>query len=145
MLLAKAAREEWWACVRSSSCLPRSRHPSRPARPPHVKQVATAVLLILAAFSTPVAWNALSLDPILANPSLILVLTVVELLFSIGTGLSAVQIAVESCVGALIGGGLELGVSYAVYGINGGTHTGPTKVRSWAFGMLWGCRRAAEP
>lgn len=40
----------------------------------------------------PAAWNALSLDPILANPSLILVLTVVQILFSIGTGLSAPQV-----------------------------------------------------
>lgn len=48
-------------------------------------------------------------------------LTVVELLFSVGTGLSAPQIAAESVAGALIGGVLELGVAYAVWGINGGS------------------------
>lgn len=82
----------------------------------------------MAALSAPNVWNALSLDPILANPSLVLLLFSITLLISRSAGLAPLQLAGESCTGAVLGGGLGLASIYAAVLANGGSHTSVTKV-----------------
>lgn len=74
-----------------------------------------------------------SFDVVLANPTIILVLTNLGILFS--TGIPILKIAFEGLVGALAGGATVLAVTYAAHGISGGA---PGVLKA-AMTMLLGC------
>eukprot|EP00887_Chlorella_sp_A99_P005115 scaffold25.g5115.t1 len=84
-------------------------------------QCGVATLVIMASFSTPAVWEALSFDPILANSTLFLVFTCLALMFQVGTGLAVAKLATEFVAGSLVGATLSFGVMYAAYGANGGS------------------------
>lgn len=108
-----------------------------PTSPPLLPcaQLAIGTTCLLAVFSTPTVWNALALDPVLANPALILMLFSLVVLISLGTGLAPLQLAAENMAGGLLGGALGLGCIYLTLAAAGSGNT-PTKVGSGWSG--WG-------
>ncbi|KAL6770813.1 hypothetical protein ACKKBF_B32780 [Auxenochlorella protothecoides x Auxenochlorella symbiontica] len=91
-------------------------------------QVFTATFLILAATSAHPVWTAVSLDDVVAIPAMALLLCYLCLLFSVGTGLAALQVSCELLAGATAGAGIGIGLTYAVLAINGGSRDNtPTK------------------
>ena len=78
-------------------------------------------MVILATFSTPHVWDALSLDPVLGNPCLILMLFSLIILVNLGTGLAPLQLAGETIAGSILGGGLGLACIYLSLAANGGS------------------------
>jgi hypothetical protein len=84
-------------------------------------QLGVGTMFLLAIFSTPHVWNSLSLDPVLANPSLILMLFALIILINLASGLAPLQLASETCAGSLLGGGLGLACIYLSLLANGGS------------------------
>lgn len=83
--------------------------------PIHAVQLAAGTALLMAALSPPTVWNALSLDPVLTNPQLALMLFSLTALLNLGTGLAPLQLAAEISGGALLGGSLGLGCIYLTF------------------------------
>lgn len=81
--------------------------------------MATATFLIMATTSPEQPWLALSVDPVVFTPAMALLLCYLNLLFSIGSGQAALQVASELLVGSCMGAGVGMGIMYAAYGING--------------------------
>lgn len=97
---------------------------ARLRRSPYFRRgVATALgtAAILGVCSIPAVWDALSLDPVLANCSIILVIFYMTLLVSLSSGQAPAKVAVEQAVGSVVGG-IGIGVVYLVYALNGGTY-----------------------
>lgn len=76
-------------------------------------------VLVMAVTSPSQVWAGLSLDPVVANPALVLLLCYLNILFSVGAGLAALQVAAESVAGNCLGAGLGVGIAYAAFAING--------------------------
>ena len=57
--------------------------PLPPPLPTHCQQAGLCTLLILCIFSAPAVWELHSFDPVLANPVLVLVISVLGLLFTV--------------------------------------------------------------
>ena len=120
--------------------LPPARPPApRPARPASrpAAQLGLGTVLLLAIFSTPAVWNSLALDPVLANPSLILMLYCLVVLINLASGLAPLQLTAENVAGGLLGGSLGLACIYLTLLANGGsTANSVTKVagcRGWGW------------
>lgn len=100
-------------------------------------QAAAGTLLALAVCWPPATWDALSLDPVFANPSLVLLLFNMVLLVSIGAGLSAAQISLEVVGGSLVGGACGIALTFITRAANGGTYA-DTVTKAAAFMCLAG-------
>ncbi|KAL4422137.1 hypothetical protein ABPG77_006826 [Micractinium sp. CCAP 211/92] len=72
--------------------------------------------------SIPAVFNAIAVDPIMANGSLCLVLFFMVLLVSLATADAPIRVAAEQIVGSMGGGGVGVGVIYLTMAINGGTY-----------------------
>lgn len=87
---------------------------------PHPRaQGAVGTLLLMLVCSPGLVWNSLSLDPVVAMPGMALLLLYLNLLLSVGQGTAAIQVALENLSGCSLGAGLAIGLTYAVWAING--------------------------
>jgi hypothetical protein len=76
-------------------------------------------------------WNSVSLDPVVAMPGMALLLCYLNLLLSVGQGLAAVQVALENLAGCCLGAGIAIGMTYAIWAINGESRSNTfTRVRA---------------
>ncbi|KDD73386.1 hypothetical protein H632_c2233p0, partial [Helicosporidium sp. ATCC 50920] len=70
-----------------------------------------------------VVWDSLSLDPVLGNPALVMLLFfLMSMLTTSGAGITAVQVAAEGVAGAVMGGGASIAIAYISVAATGGTY-----------------------
>ncbi|GAB4816536.1 hypothetical protein N2152v2_003582 [Parachlorella kessleri] len=86
-------------------------------------QVTVGLFILMAAVSTPRAWNALSLADSALTPTYAIVTFAVVLQPNLGT---AFQFVVMRILGAMVGGLLGLLAMYITYGANGSSYAGST-------------------
>ncbi|KAL4458444.1 hypothetical protein ABPG75_013309 [Micractinium tetrahymenae] len=85
-------------------------------------QCSCGVVIIMILLSIPPVFDAIAVDPIMANGSLCLVLFFMVLLVSLATADAPIRVAAEQIIGSLGGGGVGVGAIYLTMAINGGTY-----------------------